>query len=212
MLVLGTSLTAGYGLPLEQAYPAVLQRTVDVAGLPFRIVNAGVSGETSAGARRRLPWLLRQRVDVLVVETGANDMLRGLEPDSLRANLEAIVTTARRLRPGLPIVLLGLPALPNLGAAYGRRFAAAYRAVAERHDLPFHPFFLAGVAGVDSLNLPDGLHPNAAGQRRVAATVWTVLEPVLRRYAAHARCRANQATSPSTSASEGRHPSPPSPS
>lgn len=208
---MGTSLTAGYGLPLEQAYPALLQRRIDAAGLPYRVQNAGVSGETSAGARRRLPWLLRQRIDVLVLETGANDMLRGLDPDSLRANLEAIVVAVRAHRPTTPIVLLGLPALPNLGPTYARGFATAYRAAAERHGLPFHPFFLRGVAGVDSLNLPDGLHPNAAGHRRVAANVWPVLEPVLRRYAAQARCRASQATKPSTSASGGRQPSAVSP-
>lgn len=180
ILVLGTSLTAGLGVGLEQAYPALLQEKIDSAGLPFQVVNAGVSGETSAGARRRLEWLLRQPFEVLVLETGANDMLRGSDPDSTRANLAAIVDRVREARPGTRIVLVGMRALPNLGSGYGRRFESIYPELARQDSLALVPFLLEGVAGRPSLNQGDGIHPNVAGQRRAAATVWDTLEPVLR--------------------------------
>ncbi|HXE58700.1 MAG TPA: arylesterase [Gemmatimonadales bacterium] len=181
LVFLGTSLTAGYGLDPDQAYPALIQAKIDSAGLPFRVVNAGVSGETSAGARRRIEWLLARPVDVLVVETGANDMLRGLEPDSLRANLRAILDAARHQSPPPQLVLLAMEALPNYGARYTARFREVYREVARETGAVLVPFFLEGVAGVPELNQPDGLHPTAEGQRRMAANLWTALEPVLRR-------------------------------
>lgn len=180
VLVLGTSLTAGLGVGLEQAYPALLQEKIDSAGLPFQVVNAGVSGETSAGARRRLEWLLRQPFDVLVLETGANDMLRGSDPDATRANLVAVVERVREARPGTRIVLAGMRAHPNLGRSYVRSFESIYPEVAREDSLVLVPFLLEGVAGRPSLNQGDGLHPNAAGQRHIAATVWGTLEPVLR--------------------------------
>ena len=183
VVFLGTSLTAGLGLDPEQAYPALIQRKIDSAGLPFEAVNAGVSGETSAGARRRTDWLLRQPVSVLVIETGANDGLRGLEVDSLRANIQAIIDDARRLSPPPAIILAGMRAPPNLGLGYSRRFRAIYGALAEENDLALVPFLLEGVAGVPSLNQSDMMHPTAAGQRRMADVVWKVLEPVLRRAA-----------------------------
>jgi acyl-CoA thioesterase-1 len=174
---LGTSLTAGYGLPdASLAYPALIQHKLDSAGLRYRVVNAGISGETSAGALRRIDWVLSQgKVAVLVVETGANDGLRGQDPDSLRANLEAILSRADSLRPRPKLVVLGMEALPNLGAAYTRKFRAIFPEVAASHGAALVPFLLAGVAGVDSLNQEDGIHPTAAGQRIVAATVWDVL-------------------------------------
>ncbi|HEX5387467.1 MAG TPA: arylesterase [Gemmatimonadales bacterium] len=180
VLFVGTSLTAGLGLDPSQAYPAIIQEKIDSAGLDYRVVNAGVSGETSAGARRRVEWLFRNPPAVLVIETGANDGLRGLTPDSLAANIQAIIDRARALDPAPRMVLIGMEALPNMGAAYVRRFRAVYPALARKNGIPLVPFLLAGVAGVDSLNQADGLHPTAAGQRRVAATVWKVLEPVLR--------------------------------
>ncbi len=186
VLVLGTSLTAGLGVGLEQAYPALIQEKIDSAGLPFQVVNAGVSGETSAGARRRLEWLLRQPFDVLVLETGANDMLRGSDPDATRANLEAIVERVRDARPGTRIVLAGMRALPNLGRSYARSFESIYPELAREDSLVLVPFLLEGVAGRPSLNQGDGIHPNAAGQRRVAETVWEALEPVLRDAERHA--------------------------
>jgi acyl-CoA thioesterase-1 len=180
VVFLGTSLTAGLGLDPSQAYPALLQQKLDSAGLRFVAVNAGVSGETSAGARRRIDWLLREPAAVLVIETGANDGLRGLDVDSLRANIQAIVDEARRQSPPPRIVLVGMRALPNYGFSYARRFREVYPELAKKNDLPLVPFLLDGVAGVDGLNQADMMHPTAAGQRRVAETVWPVLEKVLR--------------------------------
>jgi acyl-CoA thioesterase I len=180
VVFLGTSLTAGLGLDPGQAYPALIQRKIDSAGLPFTAINAGVSGETSAGARRRIDWLMREQAAVLVIETGANDGLRGLDPDSLEANIQAIIDRARRQQPPPRIVLVGMQALPNYGIGYARRFKAVYPELAQRNRLSLVPFLLDGVAGVDSLNQADMLHPTAAGQRRVAETVWPVLERVLK--------------------------------
>jgi len=179
VLFLGTSLTAGYGLPAEDAFPARIQQKIDSAGLPYRVTNAGVSGETSAGARRRVAWLLRQPFDVLVLETGSNDMLRGADLDSTRANIEAIIEQAREERPEAEVILVGMMAPPNLGSAYTQRFGRIFVDLAAEYDLPLVPFLLEGVAGVSALNLPDGIHPNAEGQRIVARTVWEVLEPRL---------------------------------
>ena len=180
IVFLGTSLTAGLGVDPSQAYPALLQRKIDSAGLRFVAVNAGVSGETSAGARRRIDWLLREPAAVLVIETGANDGLRGLDPDSLAANIQAVIDRAKQQTPPPRIVLAGMRALPNYGFGYARRFKAVYPDLASRNRLPLVPFLLEGVAGVDSLNQADLIHPTAAGQRQVAETVWRVLEPVLR--------------------------------
>jgi acyl-CoA thioesterase-1 len=180
ILFLGTSLTAGLGLDPDQAYPALIQRKLDSAGLRWRAVNGGVSGETSAGALRRLDWILRPDVKVLVVETGANDGLRGLDVDSTRANIDAILRAARAQAPGIQIVLAGMEAPPNLGTAYTSRFRAIYPELARRERIPLIPFILAGVGGVDSLNQADGIHPNVRGERIVADNVWRVLERVLR--------------------------------
>ena len=180
VVFLGTSLTAGYGLEPEEAYPALLQEKIDSAGLNYRVVNAGVSGETSAGARRRIDWLLREPVSVLVVETGANDGLRGLPPDALRANIQAILDRAGKLSPAPRLVLLGMRIPPNYGQAYTRQFEAIYPELAKANGAELVPFLLQGVGGVGALNQPDGVHPTAPGQRRMAETVWRVLEPVLR--------------------------------
>jgi acyl-CoA thioesterase-1 len=183
IVFLGTSLTAGLGLDPDQAYPALIQRKLDAEGLRFEVVNAGVSGETSAGARRRIDWVLRQPAAVLVIETGANDGLRGQQVDSLRANIQYIIDEARKLSPPPAIVLLGMRAPPNLGFGYARRFREVYPELAEKNDLPLVPFLLEGVAGVGSLNQADMMHPTAKGQQRMADVVWKVLEPVLRRAA-----------------------------
>lgn len=179
VLFLGTSLTAGYGLAEEQAFPAVVQEKIDSAGLPYRVINAGVSGETSAGALRRLDWLLRQPFDVLVLETGANDMLRGQDPDSTRATIESIVERVRARQPNAAIVLAGMLALPNLGREYRQRFESIYPEVASQEDLTLIPFLLQDVAAEPELNLADGIHPNEAGQRRIAETVWATIAPML---------------------------------
>lgn len=183
VLVLGTSLTAGLGLQPEDAYPALLQERVDSVGLPFRIVNAGVSGETSAGALRRLDWLMRQDFEILVLETGANDMLRGMDLDSTRANIQAIVDRVRAERPEAEIVLAGMLAPPNLGREYTDRFREMYVELAEENDLALIPFLLRGVGGVPEMNQADGIHPNEEGARVVADNVWEVLGPILREWA-----------------------------
>ena len=180
MVFLGTSLTAGLGIDPADAYPALLQRKIDSAGLAFTTVNAGVSGETSAGARHRIDWLMSQPVSVLVIETGANDGLRGLDVDTLRANIQAIIDRARTQQPPPRIILVGMRALPNYGLQYVRRFKAVYPELAKENHVPLVPFLLEGVAGVDSLNQADMMHPTATGQRRVAETIWPVLEGVLR--------------------------------
>jgi acyl-CoA thioesterase-1 len=184
IVFLGTSLTAGYGLrePGTQAYPALLQAKLDSAGRLFRVVNAGVSGESSAGALSRIDWLLgRDHVAILVVETGANDGLRGQDPDSVRGRIQAIFDRARRNTPPPRLVVVGMEALTNLGQSYTTRFRAIYPAVARANDAALVPFLLAGVAGVDSLNQDDGIHPTAAGHRILAANVWPVLEALTRR-------------------------------
>lgn len=181
VLIVGTSLTAGLGLDPEDAYPALLQRRADSAGFAIEIVNAGVSGETSAGARRRIGWLLRQPVDLLVLETGANDGLRGLDIDSTRANLRAIIGEVRRAQPAARILLVQMEAPPNLGARYTSDFHAMYGDVARAEGIELLPFLLQGVAGRAGLNQADGIHPNEAGSKVVAATLWPRLEMVLRR-------------------------------
>jgi acyl-CoA thioesterase-1 len=181
IVFLGDSLTAGYGLDPDEAYPALIQRKVDESGLRYRVVNAGVSGETSAGARRRIEWLLAQPVAVLVVETGANDGLRGQDPATTAENIQAIIDRARRLPSPPKVVLVGMQALPNYGADYSRRFRGIYPQLAKRNGVVLVPFLLDGVGGVSSLNQADGIHPTAEGQRRLADTVWKALQPLLTR-------------------------------
>lgn len=181
ILFVGTSLTAGLGLDPDSAYPARIQRRLDSLGERYDVINAGVSGETSAGTLRRIDWLMRQPVDIVVLETGANDGLRALPVDSLRANLRAIIDSVRKAHPAATIVLAGMEAPPNLGPAYTRAFHAVYPEIAREYHLPFIPFLLAGVGGVDSLNQADGIHPNDRGERIVTENVWRVLAPVVRR-------------------------------
>jgi acyl-CoA thioesterase-1 len=180
ILFVGTSLTAGYGLDPEEAYPARIQEKIDAAGLPYHVINAGVSGETSAGARRRIDWLMGSRpVGVLVVETGANDGLRGIDPEDARANIQAILDRARRQSPPPALMLIGMAAPPNLGARYTDRFRSIYPELARKNGAALVPFLLEGVAGVPRLNQPDGIHPTAEGQRMLADTVWKHLRPML---------------------------------
>jgi acyl-CoA thioesterase I len=181
ILFLGTSLTAGYGINPDEAFPTLIQKKIDAAGLPFRVINAGVSGETSAGALRRVDWLLQQPISVLVLETGANDGLRGLSPDSLRSNIRAILERARELQPSAKLVLIGMRIPPNYGRAYSREFESLYPELAHASGATLVPFLLEGVGGVAALNQPDGVHPTAEGQRRMAETVWRHLEPVLQK-------------------------------
>lgn len=180
VLILGTSLTAGLGLSPDSAYPAVMQRLADSAGFRATIVAAGLSGETSAGALRRVDWLLRDSADVVVIETGANDGLRGLNPDTTRANLVAIVGKVRSANPTARVLLAQMEAPANLGARYTRDFHDAFMSVARDEGVTLIPFFLAGVAGERAMNQEDGIHPNAEGARRAARNMWKTLGPVLR--------------------------------
>jgi acyl-CoA thioesterase-1 len=180
VVFVGTSLTAGLGLDPDSAYPAAIQRRADAAGLRVQVVNAGVSGETSAGALRRIDWVLREPADVIVLETGANDGLRALRVDSTRANVEALVRKVKAVLPAARIVLVQMEAPPNLGAGYTGEFHAMFPSIAQSEGITLAPFLLEGVAGVDALNQADGVHPNAAGERKVTDNVWRALEPVLR--------------------------------
>lgn len=179
IVALGDSLTAGLGLASSQAWPALVQARLDAEGYEYEVVNAGVSGDTSAGGRRRLDWALDGDVKVLVLELGANDGLRGLSPADMQANLDAIITEARAR--GIAVLLCGMEAPPNFGREYTEEFRAVFRSLAEEHDVAFVPFFLQGVAGTASLNQDDGVHPNVEGARLVADLVWRSLEPLLDR-------------------------------
>lgn len=177
VVFLGDSLTAGYGLDPGLSFPDVVQQRIDAAGLDYAVVNMGVSGDTSAGGRRRLDWALEGDVKVLVVALGGNDGLRGLAPSELRANLAAIVDTARARR--IDVLLCGMEAPPNFGGEYTREFREVYPSLARDKQVALLPFLLEGVAGDPALNQPDGIHPSAEGATRVADLVWTSLRPLL---------------------------------
>lgn len=181
MVFLGTSLTAGLGLEgAERGYVEVLDAMADSAGLPMDAVNAGVSGETSAGGLRRIDWVLREPLDVLFLELGANDGLRGQDPATMRRNLVEIIERTRTRYPGVRIVLAGMEAPPNLGPQFTTAFREVFIQVAEAHDVVLVPFLLDGVAGVAELNQDDRIHPTGRGHEVVARTVWPFLEPVVR--------------------------------
>jgi acyl-CoA thioesterase-1 len=179
IVALGDSLTAGLGVAADEAYPALLEHRLRRAGFTYRVVNAGVSGDTSAGGLRRLDWVLRSRPEIVIVALGANDGLRGLPVATLRDNLTAIVT--RLQAGGARVLLVGMRLPPNYGEAYAGAFAQTFRDVARRTSAAFLPFLLEGVGGDPALNQADGIHPNAAGQRAVAERIWPLLQPLLRR-------------------------------
>lgn len=179
VVILGTSLTAGLGLDPDSAWPALVQRMADSLGVNVRIDAAGLSGETSAGALRRASWVLKDPVDLVVLEVGANDGLRGVDPDTTRETLVALVDTVRAVQPAALVALVQMEAPPNLGASYTTTFRDAYPAAARRTGVRLLPFLLDSVAGVPSLNQPDGIHPNEAGSRMVARTMWAALAPLL---------------------------------
>lgn len=180
VLFLGTSLTVGLGVSPEEAYPALVQEKIDSAGLGLRVVNAGVSGETSAGGLRRIEWLLRQPIAVLVVELGANDALRGQDLDSTRANLQTIISRIRAAWPDVAIVIAGMQAPPNLGRRYTEGFRGIFPELARRNNAALIPFLLKDVGGVPELNQADGIHPTAKGHEIMAENVWRVLGPLLK--------------------------------
>jgi acyl-CoA thioesterase-1 len=181
ILFLGTSLTAGLGVEPEAAYPALIQRKLDSAGYEFRVVNAGVSGETSAGGLRRIEWLLSLPIGVLVLELGANDALRGQAIGETRNNLQEIVRRTKAAHPDAAIIIAGMEAPPNMGRLYTSEFRRIFREVAEASQAALIPFLLEGVGGVPALNQPDGIHPTAEGHAILADNVWKVLAPVLSR-------------------------------
>ena len=183
ILFFGDSLTSGYGLGREQAYPALLQARIDSLGWNFRVVNAGLDGETSAAGLRRVDWILRRPVDIFVLELGGNDGLRGLPLQQTESNLAAILERAREKNPGVELVIAGMQLPPNLGPDYTGRFRDIFPRLAERSGALLIPFLLEGVGGDPELMSADGIHPNAAGHARVAAVVWASLEPLLRRLA-----------------------------
>lgn len=165
IVAMGDSLTEGLGVPEEKAYPALLQKALRDKGYGYRVVNAGISGETSSGARSRIGWVLRMKPDIVILETGANDGLRGLDPELIRRNIRDIVDAFTS--EGIVVVLAGMKALPNLGPAYSKMFADVYTDVGGASDVVLIPFFLEGVAGVPALNQSDGIHPTADGYARV---------------------------------------------
>lgn len=177
----GDSLTAGYGLenPGADAYPALIQHKIEEAKLDWRTVNAGLSGETTSGGLRRVDWILRQPVDIFVLALGANDGLRGIAPSVSRRNLEQIVERVRAKYPSARIVLAGMQMPPALGQGYTREFQSMFPEVAEKYGATFIPFLLDGVGGLERYNTADRIHPNPAGHKLIAETVWKVLRPLL---------------------------------
>ena len=178
ILVLGDSLAAGLGVDPSEAYPALLQKKVDAAGLNYAVINGGVSGDTSAGGLRRINWYLRRRIDVLILELGGNDGLRGVPP-ATRTNLQAIIDTAKKTWPNIKIVIAGMRLPPNLGQEYTDAFERVFPALARENRAALVPFLLEGVGGKPELNATDQIHPTAEGHQIVAENVWKILKPVL---------------------------------
>lgn len=179
VLFYGNSLTAGYGVEPAQAFPALIGQKIDSAGLQYQVVNAGLSGETTAGGKSRISWVMRQPVAVFVLELGGNDGLRGLPLSATRQNLQAIMDTVRRKSPQATIVLAGMQIPPNMGTAYTKEFRGLFKELADRNKAVLIPFLLEKVGGIPKLNQPDGIHPTPAGHKIVANTVWQILRPVL---------------------------------
>lgn len=179
ILFFGNSLTAGYGLEPDQAFPALIQERVDSLGLPYKVINAGVSGETTAGGKSRIDWLLKQPIDVFVLELGANDGLRGINLEESYSNLQTIIEKVRSKYPDVEIVLAGMQIPPNMGQDYANEFREMYTRLAEEENVALIPFLLEDVAGIPKLNQDDGIHPTEEGQKIVAENVWEVLGPLL---------------------------------
>lgn len=179
-MIVGDSITAGYNLPPDEAYPAVLQEKIKAAGRDYEVVNAGVSGDTTAGGLRRIAWVLEGTPPVIVViALGGNDGLRGLPVEQVAENLRGMIRAAREANPRVRVVLAGMRLPDSMGAGYTRRFGEIFPAVAKEEGVAFVPFLLEGVGGESSLNQPDMIHPTAEGQRKVADNVWTVLRDLL---------------------------------
>ncbi|WP_340104970.1 arylesterase [Rhodohalobacter sp. 8-1] len=179
ILMFGDSITAGYGLGEEQAYPAFIQDKIDSLDLNYTVVNAGLSGETTAGGARRVDWILQQEVDIFLIGLGGNDGLRGIDPSNTKKNLITIIEKVREKDSEIDIILAGMEAPPNLGQQYTSEFRSVFREVANEKDVTFMPFLLEDVAGNEELNQPDGIHPTAEGQQIIANNIWPYLKPLL---------------------------------
>jgi acyl-CoA thioesterase-1 len=185
IVAMGDSLTEGLGVAEEMSYPALLQRALQRRGYDYRVINAGISGETSSGARSRVAWVLRLRPDIVILATGANDGLRGIDPEVIHSNIRAVVDTF--LAQGVVVVLAGMKMLPNLGPEYTTRFAQIYRDVGSDTDAILIPFFLEDVAGIPEMNQSDGIHPTAEGYARVVQTILPYVMAAIRRHQQHTR-------------------------
>ena len=181
VLILGDSLAAGYGLDPSEAFPALIQKKVDAAKLNFLVVNAGVSGDTTAGGLRRMDWLLKRRIDVLLLELGGNDGLRGLSVEATRTNLQSIIDRAIKANPATKVVIAGMQMPPNMGEDYNQRFQQVFSDLAKTNNTALIPFLLKNVGGNPELNQLDRIHPTAEGHKILAETVWQILEPVLKK-------------------------------
>lgn len=179
ILFLGDSLTAGYGLSEKEAYPQHIQEKLNAEGWNYQVVNAGISGDTSAGGLRRIGWLLRQKTDILVLALGANDGLRGIPTETTQQNLENIIQKAKATYPDIQVLVAGMKLPPNLGGSYSKDFEAIFSTLSQKSGATQIPFLLEGVAGDPTLNLADGIHPNSKGQKILADTVWPFLKPLL---------------------------------
>jgi len=179
VLFFGDSITAGYGLSEEEAFPAIIKQKIDSLNLNYNVVNSGLSGETTAGGLRRIDWVLQQHVDIFVLELGGNDGLRGIDPENSKQNLQGIINKVLETYPNAEILLTGMEAPPNMGQTYTSRFRDIYTELSSTNRVEFMPFILEGVAGNSDLNQPDGIHPTAEGHRRVAEDLWEYLQPML---------------------------------
>lgn len=180
ILFFGDSLTAGYGLDMEEAFPALIQERLDSLKMNYMVINSGVSGETTSGGLNRLNWVLNQDVDIFVLELGANDGLRGIPLNETRKNLQAMIDLVREKNRDTQIVLAGMQIPPNMGPTYTAEFRSIFPELAEKNEVALIPFLLEGVAGNPALNLDDGIHPTAEGHQIVSKNVWEVLKPVIK--------------------------------
>lgn len=180
ILVFGDSITAGYGLEKDQAFPAILQQKIDSVGLNYEVINGGLSGETSAGGARRINWVLQRKVDIMILELGGNDGLRGIDLSSTKQNLQAIIDQALAKYPDMEIIIAGMQVPPNLGIEYTQEFMSLYPDLAEENGLPLIPMILNKVGGFDEYMLADQIHPNEKGHHIVADTIWETLYPIIK--------------------------------
>lgn len=176
----GDSLTAGYGLTMQDAFPHLIQQRIDSLELPYQVINAGLSGETTAGGANRIDWILKSRPDIFILELGANDGLRGLSPDETKKNLRSMIDKVRARNPEVVILLAGMQIFPNMGPEYTTQFKDAFPIVAKEKDVKLIPFILEGVGGDETLNQADGIHPNVEGHKIVAETIWEYIKPHLK--------------------------------